>query len=198
MRWSPMLCLGLLIPGPGCNIAYYSARNIVNEPAQQLSELRLRHRFREMGRAAWDEECRNAPSQPYSDASRDGFIDGYADHLDNGGPPQPPAAPPPRYRRHPSDFTPAGMEAERDYLAGFYRGAVAAAASGCRQALVVQIALPETQAEVPLSITCVPAAVAPKPMGPPMPIPMPPPGSPPAGVPLPQPTPVTKGPMNQP
>ncbi len=42
MRWKVVPCLGLLAGLSGCNIAYYSARNVVNEPTQTFNQFKLR------------------------------------------------------------------------------------------------------------------------------------------------------------
>ncbi len=189
MRWTVVLCLGVPTLFSGCNIAYYAGRNIVNEPAQTLNQFKLRQRMRAEARAAWQAECARNPGA-FSPAFGDGFADGYADHLNNGGTPAPPGAPPAHYRRHVTDFTPAGQAAQRDYLSGFKHGAEAACAAGSRQAVLVPILLPVPQPEQPLNITCIPAS----PDGRLPPLANPPPMIPPAppagvGVPLPLPVP---------
>ncbi|AWM40068.1 hypothetical protein C1280_25725 [Gemmata obscuriglobus] len=173
------LCAGTPALTSGCNIAAYATHNLVNEQSQTLTKLKLRQRMNAAASAAWQEECARHPPGTYSGAYADGFIDGYADHLDNGGTPAPPGTPPPSYRRHANDFTPAGQAVQRDYLAGFQHGAEAAAATGCRQNFVVPVVLPAPKPEQPLNIICVPAPAPP----PPMPKPPAPAGHPPAAEP---------------
>lgn len=183
MRWLVVLALGAPVLS-GCNIVYYAGRNIVNEPAQTANQFKLRQRMRAEAREAWEAECARNPGA--SAAFGDGFVDGYADYLNNGGTPAPPAAPPARYRRHANDFTEAGLVSQRDYMNGFFEGAKAACVAGSRAAVVVHVLLPEPQPEPTLNITCVPAPpdarLAPAGTAPPM---FPP--APPGGIPLPPP-----------
>ncbi len=202
-----VVILGLAITPllSGCNIAYYSAHNLVNEPLQAIKQHKLHHRMRAEAHATWQAECARTPGA-FSRAYADGFVDGYADHLNNGGTPAPPSVPPPHYRRHASDFTPTGQAAQRDYMAGFKHGAEAACAAGSRQDVVVPIRMPSPLPEPPLNIICIPASPeSPKipPAGPPpMPPPVPPPGFPlplPLPVPAPHPLPAAKpGPVPRP
>jgi hypothetical protein len=160
MRVVTAATLALLPALSGCNIAHYASHNLINDPILESHRIKLRHRLRADARDAWKQECQSTPGADFSAAYRDGFLDGFVDNLDNGGPPQPPVAPPTRYRRKVDDFTPAGQQAERDYLAGFQRGAEVAFHSGCRQALLVEMALPGPKPESPLSITCIPAGAS--------------------------------------
>ncbi len=195
MRWAVVLFLASPTLLSGCNVAYYAAHNLVNEPAQTINQHKLRHRMRAEAQAAWQAECARNPGA-FSPAYADGFVDGYADHLNNGGPPAPPGAPPPQYRRHANDFTPTGQAAQLDYMAGFKHGAEAACAAGGRQGVVVPILLPQPQPELPLNITCIPASPESllfPPAGPPMFPPVRPPGAAvPLPLPAPQPAPVPK------
>ena len=157
MYWKAVLCFGFLPIVSGCNIAYYTARNAVNEPALQINQLKFRHRLRSEARAILDEIASSCPTGTFSAAYEDGFVDGYSDQVINGGKPIPPAAPPARYRRHVDDFTAAGQTDQRNYLAGFQHGAETAASMGRRQITLVELAVPAPAPELPLNIQCVPA-----------------------------------------
>ncbi len=168
-----VLCLGTTTLASGCNIFSLSTHNLANEPARWLTEFKVRQRMDAAAREAWKDECAGNPPGTYSGAYADGFIQGYADYLDNGGTPAAPAVPPPNYRRHADDFTPAGQAAQKDYLAGFQRGAEAAAATGCRPNFVIPVILPAPKPEQPLNITCLPESSGARPMPPADPPPMP-------------------------
>ena len=142
MRWSAVILLGLLAPLTGCNLVSYAGRNLVREPIDRVNEYKLSHRFKEEARLAWRDACRRPGPRTYSPAFEDGFKEGYADHLQNGGQPVPPGVPPPRYRSHPRAFTPEGHAAARDYLTGFKFGAELACSTGRREFLTVPVLLP--------------------------------------------------------
>ncbi len=151
MRWAAILIAGSLASLCGCNLFQTAAHNLVNEPIQYIDEKKLSHRLRGEARAVWAEESQKCPGTTYTIDYVDGFLDGYVDHLDNGGPPQPPAVPPLRYRR--SRFlTPEGHALIRDYLTGFKHGAEVAANSGHREFLTVPVVLPVPMPEQPLQI----------------------------------------------
>ncbi|MDY3551870.1 hypothetical protein R5W24_000950 [Gemmata sp. JC717] len=191
MGWRVVVALCVCTPAltSGCNIAAYATHNLMNEQSQTLTKIKLRQRMNAAARAAWQEERVRHPPGTYSGAYADGFIDGYTDHLDNGGTPAPPGTLPPNYRRHADDFTPAGQAAQRDYMVGFQHGAEAAAATGCRQNFVVPVVLPVPKPEQPLNIICVPAPANP----PPMPKPTAPAARPPAAEPpTPAPSPLSR------
>jgi hypothetical protein len=218
MRWKAVVCAAGFAPLAGCNLAYYAGYNLVNESVTRLDEVKLSKRLRAEARVAWQEVIRQYP-QTFTEEFRDGFTDGYADYLEVGGIPQPPAFPPPRYRRS-QYFSPEGQARVKDYLAGFKYGAEVAYATGRREFLTVPILLPDPPSEPMFNIQlpappgvgpdCPPPAEAaplapapgtvvpppiPTPAGPPVPAPAGPPvpgpaGTPDPGVPLPRPTPL--------
>jgi len=136
---------------PGCSLAGYVGQNAVNESAAATGAARVRRELRteaEAMWAAWVESNGAAGSPGYAD----GFVDGYVDQADNGGPPLPPAVPPPRYRQSAVDQTAQGQSAARDYLAGFQRGAQAAVETNRRQSLLVPLAIPVVPPENPVQV----------------------------------------------
>ena len=93
MRWKAVVCAAGLGPLAGCNLAYYTGYNLVNESWQRRDEHQLSKRLRAEADAAWQEVCRQYPGQPFTEEFRDGFTEGYADYLDVGGMPQAPLSP---------------------------------------------------------------------------------------------------------
>lgn len=180
MRWTAVVGLGLLAALTGCNLVHYAGHNLVREPIDRTNEHKLSHRLRKDAQVAWEEVCRQYPARTLSRAFADGFQEGYADHLDNGGPPLPPAVPPPRYRSHPNSFTPEGHAAARDYLLGFQYGAEIASLSGRRDCLTVPVLLAnEAPSEAALPVVKfpsppeIPASPLPLPRTQPVPLPAP-------------------------
>lgn len=198
MRWKAVVCVAGLGPLGGCNLAYYTGYNLVNESRQRLDEHQLSKRLRAEAQAAWLEVCRQYPGQPFTEEFRDGFTEGYVDYLEHGGIPQPVAAPPPRYRRN-DYLSPEGHALIKDYFAGFQYGADVAVATGRREFLTIPILLPNPKPEQPLDIRIpappgagpsLPVEPAPAPHPGPIVPPTPAPVGPPPGQPLPAPTPV--------
>lgn len=180
MRWKAVVCVAGLSPLAGCNLAYYTGYNLVNESWQRLDEHQLSKRLRAEAEAAWVEVCRQYPGQPFTEEFRDGFTEGYADYLDVGGVPQPPAVPPPRYRRN-DYLSPEGHARVKDYFAGFQYGTEVAAATGGREFLTVPVLLPNPKPEQPLDIRIpAPPGAIPIPSVEPTPVPQPGPVVPPA------------------
>jgi len=154
--WAIWLVGGCCIPG--CSLAGYVGRNAVNESAAAAGAARVRHELRAEAEAlwaAWGESIRPAAGLAYVD----GFVDGYVDQADNGGPPLPPAAPPPRYRQSATDQTAQGQSAARDYLDGFHRGAQAAVETNRRQSLLVPLAIPVVPPEHSVQVVRPPVRV---------------------------------------
>ncbi|HET6575338.1 MAG TPA: hypothetical protein VFG68_17155 [Fimbriiglobus sp.] len=182
MRWKAVVCAAGLGPLAGCNVAYYAGYNLVNESRQALDEHRLSKRLRAEARAAWQEVCRQYPGSAFTDEFRDGFTDGYFDYLDVGHIPQPPAVPPPRYRRN-AYLSPEGHALIKDYFAGFKYGADVAAATGGREFLTIPVLLPDPKPEPPLDIRIPAPPGAAPPEAAPAPAPLPSPVVPPPVVP---------------
>ncbi len=187
MRWRAVACVGCLVPLTGCNLAYYAGHNLANESISRVDEARLAHRLRAEAKAAWFEVCRQHAGRTLTSEFAEGFVEGYADYLEHGGTPRPPAVPPPRYRRS-GYLSPEGHVLIKDYLAGFQYGAEVACATGRRQFLTVPVLVSEEQPEPPLSLVKIPAPpetpseLMPPPVGPP-------PSAPSSGLPDPKPIP---------
>lgn len=152
MRWRVLLLVGGLAPLAGCHLAETAVHNAVNEPTTYLDEKHVTHQCRAEGqRVAKELGVKQARSEDYED----GFVDGYADALERGGEPLPPAVPPTKYRR--GRFLNADGHARiHDYFAGFQHGAECATASGKRQFLTVPIMLPDKPAEQQPTVQQVP------------------------------------------
>ncbi len=146
----------------------------------------IEHRIRSDAREAWRAVRAEYPRRAFTPEFRDGFLDGYSDHLDRGGDGTPPATPPLRYTRHARYFTPEGHLLLKDYFVGFKYGADVAAATGQRQFLTVPVLVPDAG---PASVVLDAAPVAPTaPVSPASPVP--PSDRPPAPLPVPQALPV--------
>ena len=143
MRWHVLLLVGGLAPLAGCHLAETAFHNAVNEPAMYLDEKHVTHECRAEGRrAVRDLRRQQAMTEDYED----GFVDGYADALERGGTPVPPAVPPTKYRRG-RFLNQNGHARVHDYFAGFQHGATCATASGQRQYLTVPMLLADPAPE---------------------------------------------------
>lgn len=158
-RISPFVALAVIALGSGCTLYGNAIRNFINEPCLAWEERAHRKRARSMARDAWavHPQCFSA-----SDDYADGFVDGYADHLEAGGPTEPEPAPPSRYQKT-VVHTPATLRAGEDYFAGFHAGALAAHASGQRRLMVVPVAMPARSTESPVITATLPIEPLPPP-----------------------------------
>jgi hypothetical protein len=157
MRWKLwLLGLGVTPALSGCNLLYYASHNAINEPIERYDEHKVSSRLKGEAKRVWKEVCKQFPAKTFTPEFADGFTDGYADHLESGGAPNPPAVPPLRYRRS-NYLTPHGHALIRDYMVGFQYGSEVAVATGKRQFLTVPVLLPENGGEAPLSVTQFPA-----------------------------------------
>jgi hypothetical protein len=144
MRWKSVVLMGALSPGlAGCNIYYYAARNLINEPHVVGSLVGIEHQLRKEAKAAWREVREQYPRTAFTAEFRDGFLDGYVDYLDQGGNGSTVAVPPPRYTRQKKYFTEEGQCLMRHYLLGFQYGQEVAIATGRRALFTVPVLLPE-------------------------------------------------------
>lgn len=188
MRWKRVVWAGWLAPAlGGCHTP--GAPGVPELPSGALvghTQAAIEHRIRADAREAWKAVRGEYPRRCFTAEFRDGFLDGYTDHLDRGGDGTPPPTPPLRYTRHARYFTPEGHVLLKDYFLGFKYGADVAAATGQRQFLTVPVLVPDGgPAPVPVAevVTPVPAApvtpttppdrVTPTPLPPPMPLPTP-------------------------
>ena len=157
MRWHVLLLVGGLAPLAGCHLAETAFHNAVNEPAMYLDEKHVTHECRAEGRrAVRDLRRQQAMTEDYED----GFVDGYADALERGGTPVPPAVPPTKYRRG-RFLNQNGHARVHDYFAGFQHGATCATASGQRQYLTVPMLLADPAPEQLPVVPQVPVAPPP-------------------------------------
>jgi hypothetical protein len=114
MRWAWLLLVcGMCLPG--CNVAYYAAHNMVNEPKLEISEYEFRLKMRKIAKQEWQNLRQATPGCPTSAAYADGFVDGYTDYLVDGGPVRVPTVVPPQYRRHLRSFSAPGQDHQRNY-----------------------------------------------------------------------------------
>lgn len=147
MRWRLLLLVGGLAPLAGCHLAEMAVHNSVNEPTQYLDEKHLTKQLRHDAKEAFHDLKRRCGHKAFTEDFEDGFIDGYADTLERGGDPIPPAVPPLKYRRG-RFLNPEGHARIRDYFTGFQQGGECAIASGKRQFLTVPVLLSDPPPEV--------------------------------------------------
>ena len=195
MRWRLLLLVGGLAPLAGCHLTERAVHNAVNEPAMYLDEKHVTHQLRHEGKKVV-KELRS--QQAMSEDFEDGFVDGYADALERGGVPLPPAVPPTKYRRG-RFLNPNGHARVYDYFAGFQQGAQCAAASGKRQFLTVPVLVADPPPDEQPSVHQVPKELcAPNANCPPPPVLVPPPGTLPTTTPPPADNPVAQKPAPPP
>lgn len=186
MRWRLLLLVGGLTPLAGCHLAETAVHNSLNEPTQYLDDKHLTKQLRCDAKDAFRELKRRCGHKAFSEDFEEGFVDGYADTLERGGDPIPPAVPPLKYRRG-RFLNPEGHARIHDYFAGFQQGGETAVASGKRQFLTVPVLLTDPPAEAVPPVRqvpkeqCGPDAVGPN--FPPGGTVMPPPADKPAALP---------------
>ncbi len=144
MRWKSVALAGAALPGAaGCNLAYLTARNVVNEPLVVCTQVSIHHELRSEARGVWQEVRAEYPRHAFTPDFRDGFLDGYVDYLDRGGNGSMLAEPPSKYTRHKKYYTENGNCLVKDYFLGFKYGQEIAIASGKRQFLTIPVLLPK-------------------------------------------------------
>jgi len=143
------VAMALLLPllATGCNIAHEALRNLHHEPRLLWTQWAITHRLQQQAREAWESIQGEFPD--CAPEFREGFLDGYVDYLDRGGPAHLPAVPPSKYTRHPRYFTPEGHARLQQYFLGFQLGQQQAIASGQRRYLTVPVLLPSPSPEPP-------------------------------------------------
>jgi hypothetical protein len=150
MRWKSVAMAGTAWPVfAGCNIAYYTARNLTNEPLVVCTQVGIEHQLRSEARAVWQDVRGDYPRRAFTAEFHDGFVDGYVDYLDRGGNGSLPAVPPSKYSRHKKYFTEDGQCLVKDYFLGFKYGQEIAIATGKRQYLTVPVLLPQVPSGPP-------------------------------------------------
>jgi hypothetical protein len=153
----------------GCTIFTTGTKNLIHEPINFIEAQHLSHACRHKAKEAWLQFSAEHPEWCDGDDFRIGFLDGYADYLDNGGKGEPPAIPPQRYRKN-KYLNPEGFQAIDRYFAGFASGSQAAIASGLRDTLLVPVLVPDAShsSPVPSYTSPPPSATLPMPSVPPM------------------------------
>ena len=125
-------------PSAGDGFLHLFVRNTVEAPCQAVDDQCFKLRSWLRACDAWADYTGNCRSNRYSWDFREGFEEGYVDYLDAGGTGNPPAAPPARYWQTKYQ-DPAGVQAIRDWFAGFRQGSEAARASGYRDSILVPL-----------------------------------------------------------
>lgn len=152
MRWQLFLLVGGVGPLAGCHLAETAVHNAINEPLQYFDERNVTHQLRSDAKDALRDLKRQ---QDVSCDFEEGFIDGYADALERGWQPLPPAVPPTKYRRG-RFLSPKGHARIYDYYEGFHQGSACAAASGKRQYMTIPVLVADPPPDVPLGVRQVP------------------------------------------
>lgn len=156
MSWKAILICATLVPLAGCRLFENGARNILNEPLEYIDERKVSHEARTDAERVWAQLCAANPERTFTKDYANGFKDGYADYLDNGGPGVPPALPP-RYYRRSNYLNPEGHALIRDWFSGFQQGIDIAKETGHRGYLTVPVLLPEPAVNPVLDVRQIPS-----------------------------------------
>jgi hypothetical protein len=157
MNWRVVVCVLVPLTGStGCTLARTAAKNLHNEPRLVFGDAKVKHRLRKLAGEALAECADRHPKKVFTYEFRDGFVDGFVDYLDSGGPCLPPAIPPYKYRSH-KYLSPEGHAKVRDYFLGFKYGVDVAVATGWRPYLTIPVLVVEQGPLPPLNITALPA-----------------------------------------
>ena len=108
-------------------------------------------RNRKWAELAW-EQIHGSSKGTYSEDYAQGFKDGFADFLFEGGSGEPPPLPPRHYRGL-AYQTPQGYQAIQDWFAGYRHGTTVARTDGYRQWVTGSTSLPHPQVTVPNAAT---------------------------------------------
>jgi len=141
MRGMLILVVFSLPFGSGCMLFKLALYNIANEPGLTVSNGGLHHRAVKLAEEAYAEYCVMHGGHHEESPFQVGFIQGYADYLDNGGNGAPPTLPPANMRRK-RDQDPDGHAAIEEFYLGFSAGAAQAKASGLRQYFLIPLSTP--------------------------------------------------------
>lgn len=136
-----LCCLGC---SPGREVWNWSMHRVLSYEAKyDRSERQITRHEYQLARQAWrDHQESHADACHSADFGR-GYRDGYAGYLHTGHP-EPPGAPPERYRWFQREGCDGHQTAE-EWFAGYRVGAMEAANSGCRQSLVVPASAPRQE-----------------------------------------------------
>jgi hypothetical protein len=138
-RHGVLLALAFIAGSAGCSSFLATAvRNLTELPIQACDETKLEWRNRRRAERAWAGVKHGVEGPAWTKDYANGFMDGYADYLTNGGNGEPPATPPFHYRLHHYQ-TPDGLRAMDEWFAGFRHGAAMAQASGERETIVIPL-----------------------------------------------------------
>ena len=141
-----LMALALAAGATGCSsFLEATGRNFTELPIQSCDEIKLARRDRQRAEEAWAQVQTGFAGQCWTQDYAQGFKDGYADYLDNGGNGEPPAVAPFRYRLRPYQ-TPDGLRAIDEWFAGFRHGSGMARASGYREMNIVPLSSPPINA----------------------------------------------------
>jgi len=142
MRFKTLLLIASVAPfAGGCNIYYYTAKNLLNEPLQLTEQICRHHDLRSEARLAWQEVRCQYPRCMFTAEFHDGFVNGFSEYLDRGGNAQPSAVPPKKYTRN-KYLNADGHSLIQDYFLGFQYGTDVALATDQRKYLTVPVLLP--------------------------------------------------------
>ncbi|CAN5532828.1 hypothetical protein BH11PLA2_BH11PLA2_39300 [soil metagenome] len=156
MRGPVFACLlGVLPFCGGCILSKQIAHDTKFELEMYHSVEHRRHHLHHEARDVLKEVCNRHPHKVFSGDFRHGFVDGYFDFMEYGGPVRPPAMPPAKYRTA-KYLTPEGQCQIRDYNLGFLYGAQCAESTGRRQYFTVPVLVTPTTPPPQLNITTLP------------------------------------------
>jgi hypothetical protein len=143
----PCLLMAFCLVNTGCSLVESTCRNVAQQPAYVVDEKATKKHNELVAQDAWKQfaaaNCAGEDQAEYTSEYRQGFIEGYADYLTNGGKGEAPAVPPFGYTKLHAQ-TPWGAMAAQDWFAGFREGALMAMQSGRREYITIPFSIPLT------------------------------------------------------
>src|SRR5438128_981579 len=131
MPWTWCVLAGCLL-GNGCALVRDATDLMVFKSRQCWSDFSERRRNEQWAEQAWEQVGHTAAGSAFSEDYAQGFKDGFAEYLYEGGTGEPPLVAPNRYRAARYQ-TAVGYQAIQDWFAGYRHGTTAAHQSGYRQ-----------------------------------------------------------------
>jgi hypothetical protein len=149
IRFTLLIALGAGAFSSGCTVSWNAARTVVIEPSHfptYAEDCLLKRRAHKLAGEAWSEVVRDTKGAKLPEDYHKGFVEGFADYLENGGTGEPPALPP---RHYWGATSPEGRLAVAEWFGGFRHGASLAKLSGVRDFVVVPASSPRLNTEIP-------------------------------------------------
>lgn len=138
-----VLVSGLSALALGCSVdvLHYGAKNLVYAPCSRINGAKECVKANVLAEESWRHFQTCNPGTNYSKDFADGYVFGFADYVEKGGPGIPPVVAPLRYRKVHYE-TPEGHQQIAEWFAGCRAGIAAAMASGYREYVVLPMSVP--------------------------------------------------------